>query len=41
VVQPQDEFETILATSQAKEKSLDDQADSVKVQAYDSFARKS
>jgi hypothetical protein len=41
MVKPKDEFESILATSQAKEKSLDDQADSVKVQAYDNFARKS
>jgi RNA recognition motif-containing protein len=41
VVEPQDEFEQILATSKDKDKSLDDQADSIRVQAYDNFARKS
>jgi RNA recognition motif-containing protein len=41
VVAPQDDFEGILATSQAKEMSLDDQAESIKVRAYDNFARKS
>ncbi len=41
-VQQRDEFEDILASSKEKEKeqSLDEKAASLKIQAYDNFARK-
>lgn len=38
---PQDEYEAILATSQAKEPSAEEEISSVRVQAYENFARKS
>jgi RNA recognition motif-containing protein len=41
IIKQQDEFEAILASSKAKEKNINEQADNLKVRAYDDFARKS
>jgi RNA recognition motif-containing protein len=38
---PQDEYEAILATAQAKEPSAEEEISSVRVEAYENFARKS
>jgi hypothetical protein len=40
LLQQADELEAILVTSPAKEQSLDEQADSIKIEAYDNFVRK-